>query len=269
LATVGHDGNLKIWDSSTGGLLAKVRVVQRGSVEHLVWVGQDRLAVAGGKALRIVGQDGTVHHSVDLKTAVLGLALSTDENPRLAVATYGSMWLLNPATGEQDAQEWQGTLIQPVWSPTGRHLAVGTQERSVQIWQSHPPDRFQMTGYESKIRNISWDGTGRYMATDGAADCAVWDFSGKGPRGTMPIVHSAHQRLISAVAFRPRGIRFATGGLDGLLAIWDLRRPIPGAALIRNSPVSRLVWSPDGDFLYAGFEDGLVLSFANPKESFS
>jgi WD40 repeat protein len=269
LGTVGHDGFAKVWSVETGDPVWKTKVASRGWAEHLCWLPDNRMVVAAGKALRILDDRGEAQYQLESEGTILGLALTQAPKLTLAIATYGGVVLLDLESQMATHQKWNGALIQPVWSPKGNHLAVGSQEGSVQIWQQSPQDRFEMSGYESKIQNISWDATGRYMATDGSTDCAVWDFSGKGPRGQKPLVHSAHRHLISAVAFRPVGIRFATGGLDGLLALWDLRRPVPGAATIRSSPVSRLVWTPDGSHLIAGFHDGHVASFPNPKEQFS
>ena len=44
-----------------------------------------------------------------------------------------------------------------------------------------------MSGYSTKVRELSWHANSRFLATGGGPAVVVWDFSGKGPAGSKPV----------------------------------------------------------------------------------
>ena len=85
----------------------------------------------------------------------------------------------------------------------------------------------------------------------------LWDFSGKGPEGTRPIVLNGHTERVDCLAWQPGGEHLASGGRDWRLTLWrpqKSREPIDAQLL--DSEVSALRWSADGRFLAAGEKKG-------------
>lgn len=67
-------------------------------------------------------------------------------------------------------------------SPDGRMLAHGNQNSTVHIWYVDAAQELQMSGHLTKVKDLSWDPSGRYLATGGGTMPCIWD----GPRGHHP-----------------------------------------------------------------------------------
>jgi WD40 repeat protein len=81
-----------------------------------------------------------------------------------------------------------------------------------------------MTGYANKIKELAWDSTSRFLATGGREVVAVWDVSGKGPRGTRPKELHRHTKKVTLLAWQSRGMSLISGSADGTVALWDPER---------------------------------------------
>lgn len=77
-------------------------------------------------------------------------------------------------------------------------------------------------------------------------------------RGLEQLQGSGHTVGAVAVAWSPDGARYASGGSDGVVVLWDAKT---GAALARapaleGGPVLRIAWTPDGGTLALTSADG-------------
>lgn len=111
-----------------------------------------------------------------------------------------------------------------------------------------------MSGYPGKPSALAFDRTGTLLATGGGEAVTVWSFKGRGPEGTRPGVLELHVQPITALAFARRGLRLASGGRDGAVVVWRLRKdgrgePI-GSALVHDV-VAAVAWRPDDRALAA------------------
>ena len=111
-----------------------------------------------------------------------------------------------------------------------------------------------MSGYPGKPSALAFDDSGTLLATSGGDMVTVWSFQGGGPEGTRPGVLELHVQPVTTLAFARRGLRLASGGRDGAVVVWSLRRngeggPI-GAAILADV-VAGLYWRPDGRALAA------------------
>ncbi|MCE2397218.1 WD40 repeat domain-containing protein, partial [Candidatus Poribacteria bacterium] len=151
------------------------------------------------------------------------------------------------------------------WSPDGKYIATGDQDSTVHFWIMSTGDDLQMSGYPTKVRELSWDATSRYLATGGGQEVVVWDCSGRGPASTSPIMLSGHQDFLSVVCFQHRGKLLASGGADGLVYVWQLRgssRSLAVHEVALTAGVTSLVWSPNDQHIAVGDESGGVSVFS-------
>ena len=109
-----------------------------------------------------------------------------------------------------------------------------------------------MSGYSGKPSALAFDAKGTLLATGGGNAVTVWSFHGSGPEGTRPGYLDLHVKGISTLAFAPKGKYLASGGRDGAVVVWSLKKdgqgPPIGAALTADV-VSELHWRADGKTL--------------------
>ena len=260
-------GKIRLWDITSG---EATHSLDGGTawVEHLSWSGGEKpiLASAAGRKLKLWNAVGElVREYPDHQSTISGIQWKPHVN-QLASIAYGGVSLWDPQQSEAVRQlEWKGSSLVIEWSPDGKHIATGDQDSTVHFWIMSTGDDLQMSGYLTKVRELSWDATSRYLATGGSEEVTVWDCSGRGPAGTRPITLSGHQGFLSVVRFQHRGKLLASGGADGLIYVWQLRGrrgslATHGAALAAG--VTSLVWSPNDQYIAVGDEAGGVSVFS-------
>ncbi len=267
LATCGQDGRVRFWDPKTGG--EKTAVAGGVAwVEHLAWSPTENLlASAAGKSLRLWDADGAPLRVFEEHASTVSDVKWRPKTRQLSTTAYGALTLWDPdRNGPVQRFEWKGSILVHEWSPNGQLVATGDQDATVHFWFASTGQDLQMYGYPTKVRELSWDATSRYLATGGGPVVTVWDCGGKGPEGTTPFQMQGHDANLTAVAFQHAGPLLASAGADGLVIVWQppkTTRPLAGAQL--DAEVTQLAWSPDDKLLAVGTSAGEVLVVALPS----
>jgi WD40 repeat protein len=264
LASSGQDGKIRLWDVTTG---KATHELSGGAawVERLEWCANaELLASAAGKKLRLWNAQGEMLRDYPEHAKTIADVRWKPNDQVLASTCYGKLNLWSPEqaapVGEFDQA---GAALTIAWSPDGHYLATGDQDATVHFWSLKTGKDLQMAGYSTKVRAIAWDATSRYLATGGGETVCVWDCSGKGPKGTKPKQLEAHKENVAALAFQHQGALLASGGDDGLLALWHPAKQLGTLSVARlGSPVVQLTWSADDKRLAAGTAEGGVFVFA-------
>ncbi|UFP93377.1 WD40 repeat domain-containing protein [Gloeobacter morelensis] len=269
LATGGQDGRARLWDPTTG---REIAALEGGAawVEHLAWSDAPYLlATAAGRRLNLWSADGQLIRTAEPPhtSTISGLVWHPGQR-RLATSCYGSVRLHLPLKPEPaDVFEYQGSLIALSWSPDGRWIVCGCQDATVHIWETTSGEDLQMRGFETKVRNLSWEPGGRYLATASGTIITVWDFSGRGPANTRPRLLSAHQGRVMGLAYQHRGGLLASGSSDGSVYLWNPLKQIQPVAFAQgNAPVDNLAWRPDDQSFVCGLASGDVSAWGVPTE---
>ena len=267
LASAGQDGKIRLWDMTSG---EATHTLDGGAewVEHLSWSGGNDpiLASGAGRKLKLWNADGDlIREYPDHQSTISGLQWKPHAS-QLASIAYGGVMLWDPQQSEAVRRlEWKGSSLVIVWSPDGKHIATGDQDSTVHFWIMSTGVDLQMTGYPTKVRELSWDTTSRYLATGGGQDVTVWDCSGPGPEGTKPITLTGHQNFLSDVRFQHSGKLLASGCADGLVFVWQLRGSLTSRVIhetAMTAGITNLVWSPNDQYIAVGDELGGVSVFS-------
>lgn len=229
LVSVGKDSVVRSWDwesgvvsdsmqldtntircvalSHDGGLMAA-----GGTAGHFVsWAPHDG---SGGQSLARLGLCGPVNH----------VAFSPDGRVLAAVDTAGMLrlWELSSGRTLVSVRASEKAVLEVIFSQDGsRLLTVADQERVVRVWESttgaslgsFPPAAAPITAIAG-----SSDGSMVAVArSDGVA--SLLDATTGRDLGTIRV-----GRHLGAVAFSPNGRILATGGVDGVARLWDLKQ---------------------------------------------
>ena len=283
LVSGGQDGCVRFWDAVSGRPTAEAKL---GSawVEHLAAMAEAPdaasrtqghppcLFAAAGKKLFALRADGSVAHAFpDAPKTITALASFTPRESvattpaapsRLAAAYFGGVCIWNTDTLAADKELPYGNTIHALtWSPDGRWLVAGCQDNAVHLWVPAEDLELHMSGYETKLRELSFSQDSRWLATGGGRDACVWDCAGAGPEGREPLLLPHDQRVV-AVAFQHRHGLLATAAGGGEFSLWSPTRKNPLVASARMpAAATKLAWSPDDTLLAVGTEKGAVYVF--------
>jgi len=265
LATAGRDGKWKLWDAVEGKVLAEH---EAGALwaEHLAWsakpIGErgHLLAVSGGKQVSLWNEQGAAAgEPLKPQKTVADLAWIMG-GTTLAIATSTEVIVHNPTDGDERVFQAKDPILSMAFSPSGKWLMTGNQDATIHVWQTDSDAQMHMRGFPAKVRQLAWHRGSRWLATGGGPAIAVWDCSGKGPEGRMPLLlEGPTEQPVSALHYQPAGDWLASGARDGSLAIWSpTQRENQISRAKIASGVTRVAWSPDGKLLAATGEDGEV-----------
>ncbi|WP_373533399.1 WD40 repeat domain-containing protein [Vampirovibrio sp.] len=260
-ATGGQDGKARIYDAQTYEIIAEC---DGGApwVDLLAWSPhQSLLATAAGKALKIWNSTGELVQAFEPHdSTIAGLGWHPVLKDQLATTSYNGLRRFKlDASKPVRKFQWKGSSLRLFWSPDGQFIASATQDSTVHVWEAKNGQDVQMPGYPVKPTVQAWDRHSRLLATGGSQDVTLWNFSGKGPAGTTPLLLSAHVELIMALAFQHQGDMLASGCQDGKIFLWHPRMiEVPLEIAQHEAEISQLAWSSDDNMLIAGDADGCI-----------
>ncbi|MCI0459743.1 MAG: WD40 repeat domain-containing protein [Gemmataceae bacterium] len=158
--------------------------------------------------------------------------------------------VLTPKHALRGHNDWIWTLA---FSPDGRHLAAGADDRTVRVWGARAGQlRHVFKGHEQRVSCVTFAPDSKTLASVGLdpaeADIRLWDVNaGRGLGGLKGL-----SKWVWAVAFSPDGELLAiAGGEARSILLWDLkkrakRHDLPDAAA-KN--IRRLAFFADGQTL--------------------
>ena len=238
--------------------------------EKLAWhPSGEYLAVGAGKKARVFTAAGELVRELPPQAGTVMDLAWRPGTKHLTVLAYGAATTYDPLAGTDAVKllAWKGSPLAMAWSPDGKILAHGNQDATIHFWYFDTSHDLQMWGYRSKIRELAWDFSSRYLATGGSPIVCVWDCQAgpKGPEGSRAAdADEGHEENISALAYQARGFLLASAGLDGRVLLWqptNKKGPQVGAFQFPEGEASALAWSPDDKSLAAGSGAGGVAVF--------
>lgn len=217
------------------------------------------LFAAAGRTLAAIRPDATIAHTFAPAPKTIAALAAQPAGGCVAVAYFGGvvLWDADDFTAQKEFPYANG-IHALVWSPDNRWLVSGNQDPSVHLWIPETDVELHMSGYETKVKFMSFDHTSRWLATSGGRDGCVWDCSGAGPENREPAM-LPHEAPICAVKFQHAHGLVAVASQDGIVRLWSPERRQPLRVTIKMpSAATKLAWSPDDGSLAIGSEKGVV-----------
>jgi WD40 repeat protein len=264
LAIGGHDSTVRLYDA-TG--IERAVVPTDGWATALAWSPtDDLLAIGAGRTMQLVDASGQLVRRHEPVTSTITTVVWSPNGRRVGVSAYGGIAWYDPHLDRTDPTRfyaWKGSLLGLALSPDGKWACAGSQDASIHLWRLWSADELSMSGYPAKIERLAFRDDSRWMATACLGELSIWDFSGRGPRGSAPASGEAHERHIETLTWQPNGEQVVTGGPDGRLVLWpsprrqrEVLRPLDVS--VGDAGVSRTAWTPDGGGLIVGRDDGTI-----------
>ena len=169
-----------------------------------------------------------------------------------------------PLTGHTD---WVRTIA---FSPDGQTLVSGSADNTLIFWDAatgQPLDR-PLLGHAGFVDAVAFSPDGRWLASGGADGRVIlWDAATRRPL-TVPL--TGHAGWVLSLAFSPDGEILTSADEQGTIILWDVRpgqleqieagaQPLAQALTEHQQAVSGLAFSPTGNLLASGSEDGTII----------
>lgn len=261
----GDDG--KVVTTSCDGVQRTIAELKGKWIDHVdAHAGTGIRAYTVGKDLFVLGKKDAEPRKITHASAIGGIAINP-KGRRIAVSHYGgvSLWWLAAKDGRADLLAWKGSHLQTAWSPDGNYVVTAMQENALHGWRLTDGQHFRMEGYAAKIRALAFNRRGTFLATGGANSIVCWPFTGGGPMGKSPAEFGGalNGPPVTMVVAAPKRDIFAAGFADGSVLVGQPGQPrvvpiAPSRKGEEGAAVTALAWTPDGDRLLAGSEDGTV-----------
>jgi len=266
IASGGSGPSIKIWDANSGAEEVTIDSYFRGTFTVVFSPDGKRIASAdySDKVIKVwdasTGAELTTlrgHH-----TSGIGCAMFSSDGGRIITASWDdTIKIWDPTIHREELRRYKGAEISHVsFSPDGRHIAAGTQERIIVLVDAQSgADILTLHGPPSNYwgtRSVAFSPDGSRIVSGGDDNVVeVWNAL----TGALEIRLAGHTGRVLSVAFSPNGRDIASGGKDETLKLWnavtgDLERTLTG----HKDNVLWVTFSPDGKRIVSSGEDGTV-----------
>jgi WD40 repeat protein len=259
---------VEITDMGTGKRLARLQPRQKSEVRSVAFSPDGKTLAAASEENTIrLWDPATQSERAPLQghtSPVECVAFAPDSRTLASGSADGSLKLWDVAAHREVAtlEGHQGIVYSVAFSSDGTTLISGGADQTVRVWDiAARRQRHCLKGHTRTVWSVA-------MAPDGktaASAASSWD------KGEVKLwnLASGQERLslkgktagVRAVAFAPDGTTLATGGMDGVLRLWD---PVSGKELrtltgnTHTDTIEALAFSPDGKVIASASADWTV-----------
>ncbi|EGD76753.1 Fzr1 protein [Salpingoeca rosetta] len=136
----------------------------------------------------------------------------------------------------------RNTVTSVSWSKNGAHLAVGTAEGLLQIWdvaRSEVVAQYEHT--HSRVGSLAWSSS---TLAAGSRDRAIRLYDRRQPEAATPSL-VGHRQEVCGLQWSPEESTLASGGNDNKLLVWDVRAlGVAHRFTQHKAAVKAVAWSP-------------------------
>jgi len=162
----------------------------------------------------------------------------------LGVGLGSAVYLWNATSGSVDKLCDLGNhdrITSLSWIGAGTHIAVGTNNGAVQIWDATTSKCTRtMTGHTSRASSLSWN---EHILSSGSRDRTILHRDVRQAEHYMKIINY-HKQEVCGLKWNVEENKLASGGNDNKLYVWDGLNDTPLHKFEHNAAIKAISWSP-------------------------
>ena len=276
LGAVGEGQWIKLWDVTSGQPITETNIGHTAGVLSIRFSPDGSMFATSSRDRTIILWDVvsgqpiskplTVHQG-----EVTSIAFSPDGNTLASCSLDGTI-IIWDMTGEEligENVEWHpgygGNNV--AFSPDGKTLAIGYGDGSIILRDvaSRQSLGDPLRGHEGEVASVAFSLDGITLASSSLEGTVIlWDIASRQPLGDPLIAVRGDVEQDLVVSLSPDGAILASGNTskdNTTIILWDTVSSQPLGELIQRNTryLTSLTFSPDGNFLAAGYEGGTML----------
>lgn len=162
----------------------------------------------------------------------------------ISIALGEVVYLWNAANGaiSELCQAGEGDYISSVsWLADGTHLAIGTNNAQVQIWDVAAEKRLRtLTGHEARVAAMDWN---EHILSTGSKSGAIFNHDVRVQEHVVARLQG-HSQEVCGLKWSPDGKQLASGGNDNIVNVWSNTGAIAHSLTQHQAAVKALAWCP-------------------------
>jgi len=246
LVSGSDDMTVRLWDVQAHQRIGDPLIGHQGQVLSVTIVGNEIVSGGNESELRFwnaaVGQPHTAAIAGSHKGPVTSVAISVDGRQIASGDVNGTVRLWSSYTGahiDTMPEQAAGAITHVVFNPAGNEIFSASADGIIRIWA---PAAKTVTTIDTHqpVTALAVSPDGRFLAWGGIdGQITIRESS----TGRLTSLENKDKAMVFDVAFSPRGDRLATGGVAGIVRLWDLN----GRELWHANAVEALPpWFTDG-----------------------
>ncbi|CAK7193198.1 hypothetical protein COMNV_01412 [Commensalibacter sp. Nvir] len=241
-----------------------------GWVEHMhTWLDSNsnsyNVALSVGKQIVVYRNSfKTLFLTLEHSSTVNDFCLNKQKNA-LAMAHYdgATLWKLETKNSKKSKEfSWSGSHLQILVHPKNEVIVTSMQNYDLHGWRISDGHNMRMSGYDTKVKSLSFSQDGKWLATSGTESVVLWPFFDGGPMGKVPNeLPGIPNHQCSFVQFHPViNTLLVAGFTDGSILLFSINDekilPIVMGREKRIGSISCIKFNSLGNMLCFGTEEG-------------